>query len=295
MFKVELNKNYTNFRNIENFNLFLEEVQKLVPNYDINFNERLKCFKWANNKNTYTIYVNDWELSWMPNAFDNRNYIDFTLSKTLDEESKYLKIDNTVIKLENTTVNPEKDMIELASEKLTELFKILKLDLTDPNLINTPKRISKMFVNETLKWLYSEPPKITTFPNEWEEKYEWMVVVKDIEVHSLCSHHWQNFDWKVTIAYIPWKKVVWLSKFARVVDYWSRRPQLQERLMKQIFNHLKEILETDNIAITMNCIHNCMAVRGVKEHEASTSTALMRGLFLHSEATRNEFLFHAKK
>jgi len=197
-------------------------------------------------------------------------------------------------KIPKDMIESEKDMIELASDKLTELFEILKLDLTDPNLTDTPKRIAKMFVNETLKWLYSEPPKITTFPNEWKEEYKWMVVVKDIEVHSLCSHHWQNFDWKVTIAYIPGKKVVWLSKFARVVDHYSRRPQLQERLMKQIFDHLKDVLETDNIAVTMNCVHNCMYVRWVQEHEASTSTALMWGVFLHSESARNEFLFHAK-
>ena len=123
--------------------------------------------------------------------------------------------------------------------------------------------------------MYTDPPKITTFPNNGEEEYKGMVVVKDIAVHSLCSHHWQNFDGKCTIAYIPGKKVVGLSKFSRVVDYYSRRPQLQERLMKQIFNHLKDVLETENIAITMNATHSCMSVRGVKEHGASTSTALM--------------------
>lgn len=185
-------------------------------------------------------------------------------------------------------------MIKDAADKIEELFKILQLDLTDPNLQDTPTRIARMFVDETLSGLYADPPKITVFPNEGEHKYAGMVVVKDIEVHSLCSHHWQNFDGLCTIAYVPGHNVVWLSKFSRIVDYWSRRPQLQERLMKQIFNNLSELLDTDNIAITMNCKHNCMCVRGVKEHQASTSTALMWGLFLHSEATRNEFLFHCK-
>lgn len=187
---------------------------------------------------------------------------------------------------------PEKDMIELASEKLTELFQVLNLNLKDPNLIDTPRRVAKMFINETLKWLYSEPPKITAFPNEWEEEYKWMVVVQDLEVHSMCSHHFQNFDWKCSIAYIPGKKVIWLSKFSRIVDFWSRRPQLQERLTKQIFNHLKEVLQTEDIAITMNCDHNCMKVRWVEEPCSSTSTALMGWLFLHSEATRVEFFNH---
>ena len=191
-----------------------------------------------------------------------------------------------------TLIDVKNTMISDSSEIIKKLFETLQLDLNDPNLRDTPNRIAKMFVNETLSGLYSYPPKITVFPNEWNDEYNWMVVVKDIEVHSLCSHHWQNFDWRCTIAYIPGKNVIWLSKFSRIVDYWSRRPQLQERLMKQIFTHLKEVLETDNIAVTMNCVHNCMCVRWVKEHEASTSTALMGWLFLHSDAARSEFLFH---
>ena len=166
-------------------------------------------------------------------------------------------------------------MQEKAAQKIRELFEVLELDMNDANLKDTPERVAKMLINETFKWLYTKAPTITTFPNEWEEEYKGMVVVKDIEVHSMCSHHLQNFDWFCTIAYVPGKRVVWLSKFARVVNYYARRPQLQERLMKQIFNFLKEVLDTEDIAITMNCKHNCMFVRWVKEHEASTSTALM--------------------
>lgn len=185
--------------------------------------------------------------------------------------------------------------LDKVAKKIKELFEEMDLDMTDPNLKDTPTRIAKMYLTETLKWLYSDPPKITTFPNEWEDKYEWMVVVKDIVVHSLCSHHWQNFDWHCTIAYIPWKRVIWLSKFSRIVDYFSRRPQLQERLTKQIFNFLKETLETEDVAVIMNAKHNCMCVRWVMEDKTSTSTALMGWLFLHSEAARNEFLFHTWK
>lgn len=189
----------------------------------------------------------------------------------------------------------ENPVLEKVADSIRKTFELLKLDLNDPNLKDTPGRIAKMYMNETLGGLYKKEPKITVFPNEWEEKYEWMVIVEDIEVHSLCSHHWQNFDGKCTIAYIPGKSVIWLSKFSRVVDFYARRPQLQERLTKQIFNHLKKVLDTDNIAITMNCVHNCMMVRWVREHNASTTTSLMGWLFMHSEATRIEFLNRIKK
>ena len=184
--------------------------------------------------------------------------------------------------------------IENTSKKIKELFEELWLDLNDPNLKDTPTRVSKMLINETLKWLYNEPPKITTFPNEWEEVYKWMVVVKDIKVNSLCSHHFKDFNWVCHIAYIPWKKLIWLSKFARLVDYWSRRPQLQERLNKQIFNDLKKILETDNIAVIINAKHECMCSRGIKDPKSTTTTALMDGLFIHNPSAKEELFNHIK-
>jgi len=182
--------------------------------------------------------------------------------------------------------------IEKASIKIKELFEVMELDLTDPNLKDTPNRIAKMFINETLSWLYVEHPKVTTFPNEWKEEYNWMVVVKDIKVNSLCSHHFKDFNGLCHIAYIPGKKVIWLSKLARIVDYWSRRPQLQERLNKQIFNDLKEILETENIAVVINARHECMCSRWIKDPKSSTSTALMWGLFLMNESAKLEFFQH---
>ena len=172
----------------------------------------------------------------------------------------------------------------------TAFMKALWLDLNDPSMKDTPRRVSKMFTQETCKGLYMDFPKITTFPNTNE--YWWMVVVKDITVQSICAHHFQNFDGVCHIAYIPKDKIIGLSKFSRIVDYYARRPQTQEFLIKSIFDKLQEILETKDIAISMNAVHNCMKVRWVREPNCSTSTALVGWIFQHSEATRNEFFNH---
>jgi len=169
-----------------------------------------------------------------------------------------------------------------------EFMKAMWLNLEDASLKDTPKRVAKMFINETCRGLYDEFPKITTFPND--ENYTWMVVVKDIRIQSLCEHHFQPFIWKCHIAYIPGERVVWLSKFARVVDHFARRPQVQERLTKQIFDSLKKVLKTDNIAVIIDSEHFCMKLRGVMDPCSSTSTDMMWWLFLHSDPTRREFL-----
>lgn len=182
--------------------------------------------------------------------------------------------------------------LEERKENLEQIFRDFMLDmwldLEDASLKDTPKRVAKMFINEVCKGLYNDPPKITTFPND--QKYSWMVVVKDIKIQSLCEHHFQPIIWKAHIAYIPGKKVVWLSKLARVADFFARRPQIQERLSKQIFDHLCEVLETENIAIIIDAEHFCMKLRWVEDPCSSTSTDMMWGLFMHSSNTRREFL-----
>lgn len=175
--------------------------------------------------------------------------------------------------------------------ELSEAFKvfmdILWLDLNDDSLKDTPNRVAKMFINETCSGLFTEPPKITTFPNE--NHYDWMVVVKDIEVKSLCEHHFQPFIWKCHIAYLPKDKVVGLSKFSRVVDYIARRPQVQERLTIQIYRFLSMILETQDIAVVINSEHFCMKLRGVEEPCSSTATAKLGWIFYNDQKVREEF------
>ena len=180
-------------------------------------------------------------------------------------------------------------MIEKAEEIFSSFMSSLWLDLTDPSLKNTPKRVARMFVNEICSWLYQEPPEITTFPNSWDDAYDWMVLVKDIEVKSLCEHHFQPFVWKAYIAYIPADRVVWLSKFSRIVKYWSKRPQVQERLTMQIYNHLKEVLWTDDIAIVISSEHFCMKLRWVEEPCSSTTTSKIWWRFFTDAKVREEF------
>lgn len=186
--------------------------------------------------------------------------------------------------------------IKIDLEKLENSFKefmiIMWLDLDKPSLKDTPKRVSKMFVNEICKWLFELPPVITTFPNDWN--YTWMVVVKDIKVQSLCEHHFQPFIWTCDIAYIPKDKVVWLSKFARVVDYFSRRPQIQERLTQQIFEFWKKELGTDDIIIRINAEHFCMKLRGIKDTWSNTITCIADWVFMEQWIARSDFFDHLK-
>jgi GTP cyclohydrolase I len=176
--------------------------------------------------------------------------------------------------------------------KFTEFMDSLGLDMTDPSLKDTPHRVAKMFVEETCRWLFEDSPKITSFPNTGDDFYDGMVVVKQISVKSLCEHHFQPFIWFCHIAYLPKNKIIGLSKFARIVDYFARRPQVQERLTKQIYNFLSEILETEDIAVYIDSEHFCMKVRWVQEHNSRTSTAKLWWKFKHDQETREEFYHH---
>lgn len=169
---------------------------------------------------------------------------------------------------------------QLRIENIAENFKAIMdemgLDLTDPSLKDTPMRVAKMYVNETCGGLFEEPPKITTFPLD-EFTSRDMVIIKDIPFSSLCEHHFQPFVGTVTIAYIPKDKIMGLSKGARITDYYSARPQVQERLTQQIADHLFRELEPKGLLVMSKAEHFCMKVRGVKKHGSSTITTALRG------------------
>jgi len=183
-------------------------------------------------------------------------------------------------------------MINKLEKDFHQFMKDMGLNINDDSLKDTPKRIAKMFVNETCKWLYNKPPKITTFPND--KNYKWMVVVKDMKIQSLCEHHFQPFIWTCDIAYIPKNKVVWLSKFARVADYFARRPQVQERLTQQIFDFWTKELETDDIIVRINAEHFCMKLRWVEDPCSNTVTCIADWVFMDNSTARNEFFNHLK-
>jgi len=177
-----------------------------------------------------------------------------------------------------------------AIEKLyTEIMKLQGLDLSDDSLVDTPKRVSKVLTEEKFYGLnYENFPKCTTVINKTPDDSD-LVILRDIELISLCEHHYEPIVGKCQIAYIPGKNILGLSKFNRIVDFFARRPQIQERLTKQIFYALKYILETDDIAIVIDAEHMCVKTRGVMDACSDTVTSKTGGKFRQVGALRNEF------
>lgn len=171
----------------------------------------------------------------------------------------------------------------------SEIMKALSLDLTDDSLIETPRRVAKMYVNEIFWGLdYEKFPKCTTVQNKM--KYDEMVLVRDINVQSNCEHHFVIIDGLCDIAYIPNEKVLGLSKLNRIVEFFSKRPQIQERLTEQIFYALSCILETENIAVKIKANHFCVKSRGIQDSNSYTITSKIGGVFKTETSARNEFL-----
>lgn len=171
---------------------------------------------------------------------------------------------------------------ELADKKeqvryhFKHIMEAMGLDMKDPSLKDTPMRVAKMFVDETCNGLFTEPPKITTFPLD-EGTSRDLVIIRDIPFNSLCEHHFQPFVGKATIAYLPKNRIMGLSKAARIMDYYSARPQVQERLTGQVADHLFKELDPKGVLVMVNAEHYCMKVRGVKKHGSTTITTAIRG------------------
>lgn len=181
------------------------------------------------------------------------------------------------------------DKIDIIETKFRDIMTTLGLDLTDDSLIDTPKRVAKMFVQEIFWGLdYETFPKCTTVENKMN--YNEMVVERNVNVQSNCEHHFVIIDGVATVGYIPNKKVLGLSKINRIVEYFSKRPQIQERLTEQIYYALEYILETENIAVVINAKHYCVAARGVEDTNSTTITSKLGGCFKEDPAARAEFM-----
>lgn len=165
------------------------------------------------------------------------------------------------------------------SENFGRILKILGCDTNDPNLKDTPRRVARMLLNEVCGSLQQpHPPKLTSFPLKGHRKSQ-MVILKDLQVHSLCAHHFLPFTGVCHVAYIPESEALGLSKFSRIVDWFSRKPQLQEDLTFEIGNFMKKPLKTDSVAVIVKCEHQCMKLRGVKEPCSETITSYVSGQF----------------
>ena len=187
-----------------------------------------------------------------------------------------------------------KEQIDIIEGNFAEIMRALGLDLTDDSLIETPKRVAKMYVNEIFWGLdYDAFPKCTTVDNKM--KYNEMVVERNVNVQSNCEHHFVIIDGTATVAYVPKDKVLGLSKINRIVEYFSKRPQIQERLTEQIFHTLQFILGTEDVAVMIDAQHYCVKSRGVEDTGSSTVTSRLGGGFKNDPAARAEFLNIAMK
>lgn len=173
-----------------------------------------------------------------------------------------------------------------------EIMETLGLDLTDDSLKGTPARVAKMYVNEIFSGLDPKnKPSIALFDNKYQ--YQQMLVERDITFYSNCEHHFVPIFGKAHVAYISSGKVIGLSKLNRLVDYFARRPQVQERLTVQIAEELKKILHTDSVAVVLDAKHLCVSSRGIKDTNAQTITSYYDGKF-NEEATKQEFLSYLR-
>jgi GTP cyclohydrolase I len=183
----------------------------------------------------------------------------------------------------------DEEKIEKISGHFQEIMETLGLDLSNDSLRESPRRVAKMYVSEYFRGLSERNfPRITLIENEM--LYDQMVVVKDIKILSVCEHHFVTIHGVAHVAYIPSHGVVGLSKINRIADYFSRRPQVQERLTKQIADCLAYILRTEDVAVYIRAKHYCVISRGVEDINSETITTDLRGAFKHNPETRGEFL-----
>ena len=215
----------------------------------------------------------------------NKTKTDPVLGQNVHEHLVSVGVETPVI--DNGLSRAEK--IEKIEGHFDHIVRTLGLDLQDDSLMETPKRVAKMYVNEIFWGLdYDAFPKATVVENKMN--YNEMVVERNISVQSNCEHHFVVIDGLATVAYVPKEKVLGLSKINRIVEYFSKRPQIQERLTEQIYHALSFILETENVAVMIDAQHYCVKSRGVEDTGSSTITSRLGGNFKAHPEVRAEFL-----
>ena len=181
------------------------------------------------------------------------------------------------------------EKIDLIEGHFKNIMNVMGLDLGDDSLMDTPKRVAKMYVNEIFWGLdYEAFPKCTAVDNKM--KYDEMVIERNINVQSNCEHHFVVIDGVATVGYIPNERVLGLSKLNRVVEYFAKRPQIQERLTEQVYHALSYILDTPNIGVIVDAQHYCVKSRGVEDTGSSTITSKLGGCFKNEPDVRAEFM-----
>lgn len=211
--------------------------------------------------------------------------VDPELGKNIHKHLKSVGVETPTVE----TSLSEQDKIKEIEKSIRYCLQVLGLDLEDDSLVETPRRVAKMWVNEVMWGLDpAKFPKATAVENKMG--YDEMVIEKDIKVSSLCEHHLVQIDGFAHVAYIPKKKVLGLSKMNRIVDYFARRPQIQERLTMQVAEALKFILETDDVAVCLSAQHFCVKARGIEDQTSYTVTTHLSGVFKDRADVRAEFM-----
>lgn len=218
----------------------------------------------------------------------------------------YLK-SRGLLNLENASTLTPDDKREKLKNLFAQMLDVLELNTEDGNLVDTPNRLAKLYVNDLFYGLdWSKFPKCTAIDNQFVG-YDNFVLLKDIRIVSVCSHHFMpffglkgnsdgtaSFGPGCTIAYIPNKKVIGISKFSRIVNFMGSRPNTQETLTAQIAEVISFIAETEDVAVCINANHTCMSLRGANDSSANTVTLYCKGKFLNDDKLRSEFLGASK-
>lgn len=213
------------------------------------------------------------------------DFVDLTLEEWGDDHS--LSAYDTPMR-EDAFELSDVEKVAKIEQHFKAIMETLGLDLTDDSLKGTPHRVAKMYVKEIFSGLNPKnKPKATLFENKYN--YNEMLVEKDISFYSNCEHHFVPIFGKAHVAYISSGKVIGLSKLNRIVQYFAKRPQVQERLTVQIGKELQQILNTEDVAVVMDAKHLCVASRGIQDDTSTTITSFYGGKF-KEEATKNEFL-----
>lgn len=211
--------------------------------------------------------------------------------KEVANENIFQILSNTPIKSNVSGLSDEEKIKDIALY-FEKIMQTLGLDLTDDSLKDTPRRVAKMYVQETFSGLNEEnKPAISLFENKYA--YNKMLIEKNITLYSNCEHHFVPIIGKVHIAYIPNKQVIGLSKLNRIVQFYAKRPQVQERLTNQIAEALIDIFKHNDVAVVVEADHLCVASRGIKDTNSLTITSYFSGQF-ENEGIKQEFLTHIK-
>lgn len=215
-------------------------------------------------------------------------YSDFEKVSVDEIEEDVFNLSQKISSLDNRYLMNDEEKIQVIGNHFRAIMTALGLDLKDDSLKGTPKRVAKMFVEEVFSGLNEKnKPEITLFENKYQ--YNKMLVEKGITLFSYCEHHFVPIIGKAHVAYISKGKVIGLSKINRLVQYYAKRPQVQERLTVQIAEGLKKAIGTEDVAVLIDAVHLCVASRGIKDTNSSTITANYSGKFIN-EGIKNEFL-----